>query len=338
MDSDESRAEQPGQGYRYDRRWIIDEVRLLSRIDDRKNALLLVTQWVVALAAGILAIRIDHWAAYIVAGLIIGTRLQCLAVMMHDACHYTLFSNRRINDLVGDLFVAYPLGIGIDLYRASHMRHHRFTNTDKDYDYRFQSSDPDQRFPKSPAGMVWLLIKSLVGLNAPRMLWFARVWLPAANLHNPAHLDIDLRLTTRLRYLAWIAVVFGAIFLSPWRWQILILYLIPAFIWANLFNRMRAMAEHNGVSNATELKSTRTVIPSALDRLLIVPFNVSYHLEHHLFPSVPGANLRRLHERLNTDEHFASRAHVTQGYHGLIGELLSSPRMVSTSLPTVRPD
>ncbi|CAN5466524.1 fatty acid desaturase family protein [soil metagenome] len=323
--------------YRYNRHGMTALIRQLSIVDDRRNAMLLVLQWLIALSAGAIAIRVDQIWIYLIAGIIIGSRLQCLAVMMHDACHGTLFSYRRVNDLIGDLFVAYPLGIGIHLYRASHLRHHRYTNTAEDYDFRFQSSDPDQRFPKSRAGMIWLLIRSLSGLNAPRMFWFARVWLPAANLHNPPHLDIDFRLALRLRYLAWIAIVYGAILLSPFRWQILGLYLIPLFVWSNLFNRMRAMAEHNGVAAELELNGTRTVVPSLLDRFLIVPFNVSYHLEHHLFPSVPGANLRLLHAHLITDPLYSARAHVTQGYWGVIRELLPPPQ-TSTSFPVVRPD
>lgn len=98
--------------------------------------------------------------------------------------------------------------------------------------------------------------------------------------------------------------------------------MIPQFIWANVFNRIRAIAEHNGVADERELNGTRTVIPTLLDRVLIAPFNVSYHLEHHLFPSVPWPNLRRLHAHLMTDPAYAADAHVTRGYWGVIKELM----------------
>src|SRR3546814_20599006 len=81
--------------------------------------------------------------AYLRAGFVIGSRIQFLAVMMHDACHGMLFSNRRLNDLIGDIFVAYPLGFSIDLYRANHMYHHRYTNTLRDRDYRVQRRDSE---------------------------------------------------------------------------------------------------------------------------------------------------------------------------------------------------
>ncbi|MDX0001590.1 fatty acid desaturase [Sinorhizobium meliloti] len=338
MSKCEESTREPKRRYRYDRRWIRDEVRQLSWIDDRGNAIRIATQWLAALAVGGAAIYLDHWLAYVFAGLIIGSRLQRLAVLMHEACHYNLFSNRRLNDIVGDILVAYPLGISLDLYRASHMRHHIHTNTSQDWDYVFQSSDPDQRFPRSVSSMAWLMVRSVLGLNALRMLRFAQIWLPLTNLHNPEHLDIDFTPAMRLRYLLYGTVVVATILLSPAPTAILGLYLVPLFIWSNLFNRIRAMSEHNGVSNATELSGTRTVIPSLVDRFFIAPYNVSYHLEHHLFPAVPGPHLEHLHKKLMADPIFREEAHVTHGYWGVFRELLSGRQKERTSLPVVSPD
>src|SRR5690606_22947414 len=130
-----------------------------------RNALLLVPQRVIMIAAGAIAIHVDRIPVYLLAGFVIGSRIHCLAVMMHDACHGMLFSNRRLNQLIGDIFVAYPLGFSIDLYRANHMHHHRYTNTLRDRDYRVQRRDPDQHFPKTGAAMTWLLVRSVIGLN-----------------------------------------------------------------------------------------------------------------------------------------------------------------------------
>jgi fatty acid desaturase len=312
-------------GYRYARRDVLPLVRQLSVIDDRRNALLLALQWVVMVVAVVVAIRLDHVAVYLAAGVVIGSRIQCLAVMMHDACHSLLFSNRRVNDLIGDILVAYPLGLSIHLYRVAHMVHHRHTNTMRDYDWRAQRKDPDQHFPKDARGMTVLLLRSVLGLNYYRAARTARVWSPLANFHNPKRFGYDFPLALRIRYVVWAVLVYGLVLWSPWRWQILGLFLIPQFLWANVFNRLRAMAEHHGVPDERELNGTRTVIPTRLDRFLIGPLNVSYHLEHHLFPSVPWHNLRRLHLHLMTDPDYAAQAHVTRGYWGVIRELMPPP-------------
>lgn len=321
----ENSADERAPGYRYPRRGALALVRQLSVIDDRRNALLLLLQWAIMMAAGTIAIHIDRVPVYLLAGVVIGSRIQCLAVMMHDACHGLLFSNRRINDLIGDMFVAYPLGLSIDLYRVAHMVHHRHTNTLRDYDYRVQRKDPDQHFPKTGPGMLVLLFRSLLGLNYYRVARAARVWSPLANFHNPGRFGFDFSLALRLRYVAWAVAFYGLILWSPWRWQILGLFMIPQFIWANLFNRIRAMAEHNGVADERELNGTRTIIPTLLDRFLIAPLNVSYHLEHHLYPSVPWRNLRRLHLHLMADPAYAADAHITRGYWGVIRELMPPP-------------
>ncbi|MBW3599736.1 MAG: fatty acid desaturase, partial [Planctomycetes bacterium] len=91
----------------------------------------------------------------------------------------------------------------------------------------------------------------------------------------------------------------------------------------NLFNRLRATAEHVGAPWTHELNSTRTVVPTWLERLTIAPMNVSYHLEHHLFPSVPGPNLDKLHRLLMEDESFREHAHITRGYTGVVRELMT---------------
>lgn len=211
-------AKERPPGYRYPRRGTLALIRELSVVDNRRNALLLVLQWMIMIAAGAIAIHVDRVAVYLLAGVVIGSRIQCLAVMMHDACHGLLFSNRRFNDLIGDFFVAYPLLMSIDLYRANHMVHHRYTNTVRDYDYRVQRKDPDQHFPKSGAGMALLLVRSVLGLNFYRVARAGRVWAPFANFHNPGRFGFDYRLGLRLRYVAWALLVYGLILWSPWRW------------------------------------------------------------------------------------------------------------------------
>lgn len=170
--------------------------------------------------------------------------------------------------------------------------------------------------------MFWLLVRSITGLNYYRVARAGRIWAPIANFHNPKRFGFDYRLSLRLRYVAWAVLVYGAILWSPFRWQILGLILIPQFFWVNVFNRIRAMAEHNGLPDNHELNGTRTVIPTLLDRLLIGPLNISYHLEHHLFPSVPWHNLRRLHLHLMANPTCAANAHVSRGYWGMIRELM----------------
>jgi fatty acid desaturase len=115
------------------------------------------------------------------------------------------------------------------------------------------------------------------------------------------------------------AAVIGAGVIIP----AILLWGVPLLTIMNFFNRLRTTAEHLGAPWTHELNSTRTVIPTWLERMTVAPMCISYHLEHHLFPSVPGRNLRSLHELLMQDDEFRSKAHITHSYAGVIRELMA---------------
>jgi fatty acid desaturase len=63
------------------------------------------------------------------------------------------------------------------------------------------------------------------------------------------------------------------------------------------------------------------VKPFLIERVLIAPYNISYHLEHHLYPAVPSTTCRRC---ITADGRsgFSEQAHMTRGYfYGLLKEL-----------------
>ncbi len=58
----------------------------------------------------------------------------------------------------------------------------------------------------------------------------------------------------------------------------------------------------------------RSVLAPLWELWLIAPWGLNYHLEHHLYPSVPCFRLGELHALLMTREPFPQLAHVTHGY------------------------
>src|SRR5438445_11912 len=54
--------------------------------------------------------------------------------------------------------------------------------------------------------------------------------------------------------------------------------------------------------------------PSTPEKFLLAPHNVHYHVDHHLYPSVPYYNLPRLHAQLLAQPEYMARAHITDGY------------------------
>ena len=76
-----------------------------------------------------------------------------------------------------------------------------------------------------------------------------------------------------------------------------------------VINRLRSVAEHGGMHRSPDRReSTHSVQQHALARFLLVPYNIGWHLAHHVDAGVPFHNLpalhRALHEAGYVDESF----------------------------------
>ena len=59
---------------------------------------------------------------------LIGGFQHRLAGLGHEASHYTLLRDKRMNDLVADVFCMFPILTNLHFYRLFHMAHHQYTN------------------------------------------------------------------------------------------------------------------------------------------------------------------------------------------------------------------
>ena len=66
--------------------------------------------------------------------------------------------------------------------------------------------------------------------------------------------------------------------------------------------------------------NTHTTLASVLERLLVAPNNVNFHLEHHMFAAVPPYHLPRLHQLLSERGYYEGYACVTHGYPAMLGK------------------
>src|SRR5260221_8136345 len=74
--------------------------------------------------------------------------------------------------------------------------------------------------------------------------------------------------------------------------------------WYQLVSRIRNIAEHAVVpDNDDPWRNTRTALAGPLTRLVLAPYRVNYHLEHHLFPFPPCWRLPHLHRHLLAQGH-----------------------------------
>ncbi len=255
----------------------------LRRIPDGRNVVTVVGAWVQVLGPVAAAVAIDRWWAYAAAFLLMSRAFVLLSILGHEAAHRLLFSARRSNDLVGRWLLAYPAFVPFDLYRRSHMAHHRD---------ELGPNEPDiglyARYP---------IPRSSFRRKLTRDAFFVSGWknlkILLAALGKPSSRALALRI---LSVQAVIAVVFGAV--GHW-WLYLALWLAPYMTGWRVLNRLRAVAEHGGmVRSVDKRRTTHVVRQHPLARFWMVPYNTGWHLAHHVDSGIPFRNLPALHDEL----------------------------------------
>ena len=93
-------------------------------------------------------------------------------------------------------------------------------------------------------------------------------------------------------------LVLSAPFGLWWVWPVL--WLVPQATWLPMITRLRNIAEHACVAKdePDPLRHARTTSANPVERLLIAPYYVNYHCEHHMFMHLPCYSLPRAHKIL----------------------------------------
>lgn len=284
------------------------ELKTFTTLHNGRAAIALLQTFGVIALLFLFAIMFPHPLVWLAIVLLMATRQQALFVLAHDAAHYRLFANRRANDAAGRL-CGTVVGISMDSYRVVHRLHHN---------HLYQRQDPDlpihAGYPRGKTYLVKKLIKDLSGLTAYKTYSYffgAPVASPAGAQKNgeagaPARPldDTAPALRAAARRDRWRVVGFHiaapvAAFAAGAGPAYLILWLLPLVTVLQALLRVRAICEHGAVSETTTpLRAARTNLGPAWLRWLFFPHNVNYHIEHHLYPSVPHYNLPGLHRAL----------------------------------------
>jgi fatty acid desaturase len=246
----------------------------------------------------------------LIAVIVIGTRQHALFIITHDAAHYLLFENRKINDAVGRL-CAMPSGLSMCSYRVIHRMHHNNLYGELDPDTALHGG-----YPRGRMYLVRKLLKDLSGLTAWKTYAYFLFAAPALNTATNQAIrpldDTSERLRADARRDRNAVIGFHIVALMAFAWsgyllEYLVLWVLPLVTVVQAILRLRAIAEHGATTDfSSPLTAARTNLGPAWLRWLVFPHNVNYHIEHHLYASVPMYNLPRLHQEMK-------RHHVLAG-------------------------
>jgi fatty acid desaturase len=238
----------------------------------------------IALSSALIAVRAPLWPLLLP---VQGILITFLFTLEHECTHKTPFDSNWINEGAGR-FAGLLLVLPFQWFRAFHLAHHRFTN--------IPGQDPELATPKPESVSGWLLHVS--GLPYWRGNLTLLIRMAAAKEIAPY---LPERAMTRLVREARLHLAVYALVLLSLIWSPLIfwLWIVPSLI-GQPFLRLYLLAEHGDCAFVANMfENTRTTFTNVVIRFLA--WNMPYHVEHHVAPTVPFHRLPHLH-RLMRDE------------------------------------
>lgn len=285
-----------------------------ARLRARSNLVggwLVLHAWLTVFAAMALFAVWPNPLTFVLAFLVIGNRQLGLAILMHDASHRLLFANPKLNDFVGSWLCGAPVGASLKLYRPYHLSHHRHTQ---------QAQDPDLSlsapFPITPQSFRRKLLRDLFCVTGyqRRVAQFRAAMGDARGFTSRA----AAVWRNERAFIVSNGVLLVVLALAGQAWLYLVLWLLPMLSWYQLISRVRNIAEHAVVGPADDpLRNTRTTLAGPLTRLLVAPYWVNYHLEHHLLVFTPCWKLPAAH-RLLCEKGLLPRMEVAPNYRQVL--------------------
>jgi fatty acid desaturase len=290
--------------------------------DHLRNRDDLISLGLVAHAWGVIALAVALFAwmpnpvTWAIAVMIVGARQLGLAILMHEAAHGGLAKNQKLNDFVGHWLCGMPVGAPLALYRPYHLTHHRNTQ---------QEDDPDlglaAHFPISKDNLRRKMIRDITGQTfyKQRILGLVKFatggWKTAGAARDAT-----------MGYLGANAMVFLIFAAFGQAFAFVTIWLLAQATWYPLVTRIRNIGEHACATPdaGDPWRLARTTHANWLERLMIAPYWVHFHAEHHLWMHIPCYRLEAAHKML-AQKGLTQHMEVRHGYRQILELATAQP-------------
>jgi fatty acid desaturase len=262
----------------------LEALRALQTRSDRAGAIRLAIHVACLIAAGIWVAVASRWVV-LPAVFVLGLVQVALFAPAHETMHQTAFASRRANVIVGWLAAA-PSLLNAQFYTAFHAAHHRHT--------QIPGQDPEllAQPPTTLAGyVVRVLGWPFWGL---RLLVVFDSWRGDLSRYPYVGEAAAPAIVRSVRLMS-VLMVGGAVASALlFGWTTPFLFWIGPQLLGQPPLRAYLLAEHTGCPHERDgLTNTRTTLTNAAIRLLM--WNMPYHAEHHMYPSIPFHRLPDAH-------------------------------------------
>jgi len=262
-------------------------------------------------ALGYLALGAPWWGRVLL-WMAMGFAINGLVQLAHETWHGNLLPRRWQNTAAGTL-LGLAVGIAHGPMRHDHLAHHKYNRTER---------DPDAYNVGRPSFWPTLLHYTIAIFGLPLSLIYFNILYPIQYYERPA-----------LRRHALVLLGYVAFHVALWSWlshsglvsTALVVWVIPV-LFTSPFNGLKSLADH--YANDWRGVRYRTATTVRTNRLVEYAWNgLNYHLDHHLFPRVPGYNLPALHRYLRPAL-LARNAPLFDGYLKVMFAALAAGPMV----------
>lgn len=269
---------------------------------------------VVLVVLGYTALALNPWWWLLpVLWVYTGTALTGFFVIAHDCGHRSFSTNRRVNDIVGHLFLL-PILYPFHGWRIKHNQHHAFTNQ-IEMDNAWRPLSPEQYRGLSTR------IRAAYRFARGWGWWFASA-VHQFNLHFKPELfkekdRPDIRLSATV-VIAFAVVLFATLLCLGGPWAVIKFWLMPWLVyhfWMSTFTLVHHThpdipfyrAKHWTPVTAQLFSTIHCAYPAWVEFLC---HDINVHIPHHVSTSIPSYNLRRAHAALK--EHWSDYMHETE--------------------------
>jgi fatty acid desaturase len=267
-----------------------------------------------------------HPLVYLVSIFIIGGRQLSCAVLTHDASHFALFNNKKVNDFVGRWFGGYPVFQNLIKYRHYHVLHHKNNGLEEDPDLLLTRGYPTskrsmfRKFARDLSGMTGL--KYISGLFLMEMGYLEYNLGNKITRTTPSEKGIFSFISRFFNAfggaIAANLIIFLCLYVlgAP---QLYLLWVIAFFTTLQFSIRVRAIAEHSVIEDRKDpLLNTRTTYANFFERIFFAPYHVNYHAEHHMLMGVPPYNLPKMHRLIKANGYYKDGGVLAKNYWEVI--------------------
>lgn len=269
-----------------DGRLSADDRARLRAIPSYKNACTTVWMYAQNILLLCVAVQLNHPVLWIATFLLMGRAHAQFASLMHEAAHRLLFTHKGLNDFVGNWLLGYPMMTSTQAYRRVHMAHHK---------REFGPNEPDvplyANYPITRSSLRRKLVRDATGQTGFKLL--------RNQMHGLRSTDLRVR-HTLLKMLGVQVVVISAFALAGYWWLYPVIWVAPYLTVWRVINRLRSIAEHGGMREDDDRRiTTHSVRQHWFARFMLVPYNIGFHMAHHVDAGVPFRHLPEYHRLLH---------------------------------------